>query len=105
SLLVGTTTVWHSPRSRAGAGLSVVRGNLRVLLAVGTRHAATIGRRAFNTILATRLRAGYYIPAEGQPHSLERLMTTSLAALLRAARVYDLEQPRFRGMPIHPTHR
>jgi kynurenine formamidase len=31
-------------------------------------------------------------------------MATSLAARLRAARVYDLEQPRFRGMPIHPTH-
>jgi kynurenine formamidase len=31
-------------------------------------------------------------------------MTTSLAERLRAARVYDLEQPRFRGMPIHPTH-
>jgi kynurenine formamidase len=27
-----------------------------------------------------------------------------LEALL-SARVYDLEQPRFRGMPIHPTHR
>src|SRR5947209_7809493 len=24
---------------------------------------------------------------------------------LLAARVYDLEQPRFRGMPIHPSHR
>jgi hypothetical protein len=35
---------------------------------------------------------------------LEVLMTASLAALLRAARVYDLEQPRFRGMPVHPTH-
>lgn len=23
---------------------------------------------------------------------------------LRSARVYDLEQPRFRGMPIHPSH-
>jgi kynurenine formamidase len=32
-------------------------------------------------------------------------MTASLAESLRAARVYDLEQPRFRGMPIHPTHR
>ena len=32
-------------------------------------------------------------------------MTASLASLLGAARVYDLEQPRFRGMPIHPTHR
>jgi kynurenine formamidase len=31
-------------------------------------------------------------------------MRTSLAALLGAARVYDLEQPRFRGMPIHPSH-
>jgi kynurenine formamidase len=31
-------------------------------------------------------------------------MTASLADSLRAARVYDLEQPRFRGMPIHPTH-
>jgi kynurenine formamidase len=31
-------------------------------------------------------------------------MTASLPDLLRAARVYDLEQPRFRGMPMHPTH-
>ncbi len=31
-------------------------------------------------------------------------MTASLADQLHAARVYDLEQPRFRGMPIHPTH-
>ena len=31
-------------------------------------------------------------------------MPASLAELLRSARVYDLEQPRFRGMPIHPTH-
>jgi kynurenine formamidase len=30
---------------------------------------------------------------------------TDLASLLRSARVYDLEQPRFAGMPIHPTHR
>jgi kynurenine formamidase len=29
----------------------------------------------------------------------------SLAQRLRAARVYDLEQPRFAGMPIHPSHR
>jgi kynurenine formamidase len=32
-------------------------------------------------------------------------MTAALADLLRAARVYDLEQPRFLGMPIHPAHR
>ncbi len=32
-------------------------------------------------------------------------MSTNLAELLRAARVYDLEQPRFFGMPIHPAHR
>src|SRR5262249_48672330 len=32
-------------------------------------------------------------------------MTTPLADLLQTARVYDLEQPRFAGMPIHPTHR
>lgn len=31
-------------------------------------------------------------------------MTRSFAASLQAARVYDLEQPRFRGMPIHPAH-
>jgi kynurenine formamidase len=30
---------------------------------------------------------------------------TTLAEQLRQARVYDLEQPRFFGMPIHPTHR
>jgi len=29
----------------------------------------------------------------------------SLADLLRAARVYDLEQPRYHGMPIWPSHR
>src|SRR5438270_10071706 len=32
-------------------------------------------------------------------------MSPPLADLLRAARVYDLEQPRFAGMPIHPAHR
>ncbi len=32
-------------------------------------------------------------------------MTASLADLIRSARVYDLEQPRFVGMPIYPTHR
>jgi kynurenine formamidase len=30
---------------------------------------------------------------------------TTLAEQLRQARVYDLEQPRFFGMPIHPSHR
>jgi kynurenine formamidase len=29
----------------------------------------------------------------------------NLADLLRSAKVYDLEQPRFHGMPIHPVHR
>src|SRR5437588_3008434 len=28
-----------------------------------------------------------------------------LLSLLRSARVYDLEQPRYAGMPIHPAHR
>jgi len=32
-------------------------------------------------------------------------MTLSLADQLRAATVYDLEQPRFFGMPIYPSHR
>jgi kynurenine formamidase len=32
-------------------------------------------------------------------------MSPSLTDLLRSARVYDLEQPRFAGMPIHPSHR
>jgi kynurenine formamidase len=32
-------------------------------------------------------------------------MTSPLADLLRSAKVYDLEQPRFQGMPIHPSHR
>lgn len=32
-------------------------------------------------------------------------MTESLIDLLLSARVYDLEQPRFAGMPIHPSHR
>lgn len=31
-------------------------------------------------------------------------MTPSWLDALLNARVYDLEQPRFRGMPIHPTH-
>ena len=31
-------------------------------------------------------------------------MTLPLAAALRAARVYDLEQQRFHGMPIHAAH-
>jgi kynurenine formamidase len=29
----------------------------------------------------------------------------SLVSLLQSARVYDLEQPRYAGMPIHPSHR
>ena len=32
-------------------------------------------------------------------------MTPSWIDTLRSARVYDLEQPRFAGMPIHPVHR
>jgi kynurenine formamidase len=32
-------------------------------------------------------------------------MDPALAAQLRNARVYDLEQPRFYGMPIFPSHR
>ena len=32
-------------------------------------------------------------------------MTPPLAEQLRGAKVYDLEQPRFAGMPIHPSHR
>jgi kynurenine formamidase len=32
-------------------------------------------------------------------------MQPSLADLLKRARVIDLEQPRFQGMPIHPSHR
>ncbi len=32
-------------------------------------------------------------------------MHSSLADLLQAAKVYDLEQPRFAGMPIHPAHK
>jgi kynurenine formamidase len=32
-------------------------------------------------------------------------MSPTLIELLAAARVYDLEQPRFAGMPIHPSHR
>jgi kynurenine formamidase len=32
-------------------------------------------------------------------------MTVELPALLRAARVFDLEQPRYAGMPIHPAHK
>ena len=32
-------------------------------------------------------------------------MSISLVDQLRAARVYDLEQPRYAGMPIFPAHR
>jgi kynurenine formamidase len=32
-------------------------------------------------------------------------MSRALTDLLRTSRVYDLEQPRFAGMPIHPVHR
>src|SRR5882672_8740826 len=32
-------------------------------------------------------------------------MQTSLAEQLKKARVIDLEQPRFQGMPIHPAHK
>jgi kynurenine formamidase len=32
-------------------------------------------------------------------------VSDDLAGRLRAARVYDLEQPRFAGMPIYPSHR
>jgi kynurenine formamidase len=32
-------------------------------------------------------------------------MANSLIESLLSARIYDLEQPRFAGMPIHPTHR
>jgi kynurenine formamidase len=32
-------------------------------------------------------------------------MSQSLIEQLQSARVYDLEQPRFAGMPIHETHR
>jgi len=31
-------------------------------------------------------------------------MTANLAEEIRRARVYDLEQPRHRGMPLHPSH-
>jgi kynurenine formamidase len=31
-------------------------------------------------------------------------MTSSWLDAILSARVYDLEQPRFRGMPIHPSH-
>jgi kynurenine formamidase len=32
-------------------------------------------------------------------------MQTTLAEQLKSARIIDLEQPRFQGMPIHPTHK
>jgi kynurenine formamidase len=32
-------------------------------------------------------------------------MSESLIGMLRTARVYDLEQPRYFGMPIYPSHR
>jgi kynurenine formamidase len=32
-------------------------------------------------------------------------MNPSLAEQLQAAKVYDLEQPRFFGMPVYPTHK
>src|SRR5437588_10635277 len=33
------------------------------------------------------------------------VMTPSLLDALTRARVFDLEQPRFAGMPIHPAHK
>jgi kynurenine formamidase len=36
---------------------------------------------------------------------LETFMASSLVEQLATARVYDLEQPRFFGMPIYPTHK
>ena len=41
-------------------------------------------------------------------HTLEakdQRMSVSLIEQLQSAHVYDLEQPRFAGMPIHPSHR
>lgn len=32
-------------------------------------------------------------------------MTTSLIQQLQMAKIYDLEQPRYFGMPIYPSHR
>ena len=32
-------------------------------------------------------------------------MSEELSVLLQSARVYDLEQPRFFGMPIYPGHK
>ena len=32
-------------------------------------------------------------------------MTAELIRQLKTSRVYDLEQPRFAGMPIHESHR
>src|SRR5882762_6216978 len=32
-------------------------------------------------------------------------MQSSLVEQLKSARVIDLEQPRFQGMPIHPAHK
>src|SRR6266851_2557738 len=32
-------------------------------------------------------------------------MNDSLAERLRSAKVYDLEQPRFFGMPVYPSHK
>src|ERR1043166_2665229 len=39
------------------------------------------------------------------PMTRETKMNPTLADLLVNARIYDLEQPRFAGMPIHPVHR
>ncbi len=40
------------------------------------------------------------------PDTEESMMTEgSLAERLLAAKVYDLEQPRFLGMPIFPSHK
>src|SRR5688572_5376459 len=33
------------------------------------------------------------------------VMSADLITRMVGARVYDLEQPRFTGMPIHPSHR
>ena len=55
--------------------------------------------------------AGVILPQAAQPVGeqllvdAKELRKTMLAEQLKQARVIDLEQPRFQGMPIHPSHR
>jgi kynurenine formamidase len=64
------------------------------------------------SLLPWRAVAGHKKPAQTgplhrMPQKLVRrgIIMTAMSQALAMAKVYDLEQPRFAGMPIHPSHR